>query len=148
MHRRSNSSMIRTQSMLRRLLPIVAAGFLLRALVPAGYMPAAPGTGLLFELCHEGVPAAVFAVLAGDEPGSAHHGHHGHHGGEAAAEGSCSIGHLLSLAMIDAVDSIEMAAEPAFLPSAPPVADSVSIPRRYSSPPRGPPHSQISRISV
>ncbi len=129
--------------MLRRLLPLVAVGFLLRALVPVGYMPAAPGTGLLFELCHEGMPAAIMMALAGDEHGHAHHGHHGHDGHHGSAESGCSIGHLLTLAMIDAVDSIELNADPGALPGDSPVIASVSLTRRYASPPRGPPHSQI-----
>ena len=111
-------------------------------------MPAAPGTGLLFELCHEGMPVAMMIALAGDDDAHAHHGHHAHHGTDSAAEGSCSIGHLLTLAMIDGVDSIEVAAEPAVQPGMLPVIKSVSVLRRYSSPPRGPPLSQIPRISA
>ncbi len=140
--------MTASSSTLRRLLPLVAAGFLLRALVPVGYMPAAPGTGLLFELCHEGMPVAFMIALAGDDDAHAHHGHHGHHGNDSAAEGSCSIGHLLTLAMIDGVDSIDVAAEPAIQQAAWPVTESLSVVRRYSSRPRGPPHSQIPRISA
>ncbi len=133
---------------LGRLLPLVAAGFLLRALVPVGYMPAAPGTGLLFELCHEGMPAAMMIALAGEGEEHPHHGHHGHHGHDSAAEGSCSIGHLLTLAMIDGVDGIDVAAEPAMQRATWPATESISVARRYSSPPRGPPRSQIPRIST
>ena len=146
MHRRSNLSMTASISTLRRLLPLVAAGFLLRALVPVGYMPATLGTGLLFELCHEGMPVEMMIALAGDE--HAHHAHHGHHGNDSAAEGSCSIGHLLTLAMIDGVDSVDVAAEPAARPGTWPFIKSMSVVRRYSSPPRGPPHTQIPRISA
>ncbi len=97
----------------RYLVVVLLTGTLLRAFVPAGYMPAAPGTGLLFELCHDGVPPAIMAALGGHSAGhdSHAHGHHGQHDAEdAAGAGSpCSIGHILSLAVIDAVESIEAA---------------------------------------
>ena len=35
----------------------------LRALTPDGYMPAAADSGLLFELCPEGMPAEVMQAL-------------------------------------------------------------------------------------
>ena len=37
----------------RNLVTVLLAGVVLRAFIPAGYMPAAPGKGLLFELCHD-----------------------------------------------------------------------------------------------
>ena len=105
---------------LRALLPVVLAGALLRALVPAGYMPASVGSGLLFELCHDGMPVEFMAALAG-EAGSGHaHGHHhgphdhsaeDHAAGTSTAMGSCSIGHLLSMvALDDAIPDAEAAA--------------------------------------
>ena len=84
------------------LVAVLLAGTLLRAFVPAGYMPAAPGKGLLFELCHDGVPPAIMSALGG-------HDDHAHHVADAHADGvsGCNIGHLLSLAVIDAVDIVE-----------------------------------------
>ena len=45
-------------------LLLLSAALLLRAVSPAGYMPAAAGTGLLFEFCPEGIPAGFMQVLA------------------------------------------------------------------------------------
>ena len=94
----------------RALLTILLAGIVLRAFVPAGYMPAAPGKGLLFELCHDGVPAGFMEALGG-------HGHHSGHAGhgdhdEHAGGADCSIGHILSLAVIDEIDTPQTAILP------------------------------------
>ena len=70
----------------------------LRAFTPDGYMPAAPGSGLLFELCPAGMPAEVMQALAGG-------GHHHHHGDDGDADGAvadsaqCPIGHMLGSAV-------------------------------------------------
>ncbi len=98
----------------RYLVAVLLTGTLLRAFVPAGYMPAAPGKGLLFELCHDGMPPAIMAALDGHVHGHGSHGEHGHHGhdtsdSEERAGLTCSIGHLLSFAVIDAVDIVEAA---------------------------------------
>ncbi len=94
----------------RALFTILLAGIVLRAFVPAGYMPAAPGKGLLFELCHDGVPAGFMEALGG-------HGHHSGHAGhgdrdEHAGGAECSIGHILSLAVIDEIDTPQTAILP------------------------------------
>jgi len=66
--------------------------FALRAMTPAGYMPGAPGSGLLFELCPDQLPVGVSLAAAG--PPS--HAHHGHEAGNSSAEADhCQIGHLL-----------------------------------------------------
>jgi hypothetical protein len=78
-------------------LLVVAAVLILRAAIPAGYMPAAAGSGLLFEFCPDGVPAGFMQMLAGH--GKHDHGDSGdgHHGGY-----ECSFGHLLlSAAAVD-----------------------------------------------
>jgi len=84
-----------------RLTPLLllSASLLLRALIPIGYMPAAAGSGLVFEFCPEGIPKAFMQVLAGDS--AAGHGHTGH--SEAADEvHHCPVGHLLlSAAAVD-----------------------------------------------
>ena len=76
----------------------------LRALTPEGYMPAAQGSGLLFELCPEGMPAEVMQVLSG----GGHHHHHGAPGsGDAApSTGDCPIGHMLGSAVAHDADSV------------------------------------------
>jgi len=76
---------------------LLLAALLMRAGIPDGYMPAAPGSGLLFELCPAGVPAGFMSALSGSD-------HHHHHGKSDASEshfdsGQCPIGHLLSSAM-------------------------------------------------
>ena len=95
----------------RALVTVLMAGVVLRAFIPAGYMPAAPGKGLLFELCHDGLPVSFMTALEGH----GHHTGHGGHGGhdEHAAAGDCIIGHILSMAFIDEIQSVE----PAFQPS-------------------------------
>jgi len=72
---------------------LLLAALLMRAAVPVGYMPAAPGTGLLFELCPDGMPA-------GFNP-SEGHAHHHHAAPDAAGEAGadqCQLGHMLSSA--------------------------------------------------
>lgn len=81
----------------RQTLPLLLAALLMRAAIPAGYMPAAPGSGLLFELCPAGVPAGFMTALSGSD-------HHHHHDNSDASEshfdaGQCPIGHLLSSAV-------------------------------------------------
>ena len=80
----------------------------LRALTPDGYMPAAKGSGLLFELCPSAMPAEIMQALAGDD--DHHHGHHAHHGDGSSDSVSsteqCPIGHMLaSAAAVDAGSS-------------------------------------------
>ncbi|MCP4302856.1 MAG: hypothetical protein GY783_19915 [Gammaproteobacteria bacterium] len=74
---------------------VLLAGLILRAATPTGYMPAAPGSGLLFELCPGQLPAGVSI------PGTNSHDHH-HHGAEDNSQpepDQCQMGHLLSSAV-------------------------------------------------
>ena len=82
------------------LLPLLAVlAVSLRLLTPAGYMPASPGSGLLFELCPDGLPVEVIQALTSD----GHHHHH-HHGNDADASAhQCPVGHMLLAAL--AVDT-------------------------------------------
>jgi hypothetical protein len=85
----------------RLLATVLLTGVLLRAFIPAGYMPAAPGQGLLLELCPSGLPTGFISASANN------HGSHGHHTGHGAQnehemDGDCSLGHILSFAFIDA----------------------------------------------
>ena len=87
---------MRTTGRYRQTLLLLLATLLLRAGIPDGYMPAAQGSGLLFELCPAGVPAGFMQALSGS-------GHH-HHGDTAEAEShfdasQCPIGHLVSPAV-------------------------------------------------
>ena len=92
----------------RSLVTVLLAAAVLRAFLPAGYMPAAPGKGLLFELCHDGLPAGFMEALDG-------HSHHPEHAGHAehASAGDCSIAHILSMAFIDEAQSPEPAIQAA-----------------------------------
>lgn len=77
-------------------LCILLAGLILRAITPLGYMPASPGSGLLFELCPGQLPASF--TLPGKTPGHDHH----NQGAEDKSQPEpdhCPIGHLLSAAV-------------------------------------------------
>jgi hypothetical protein len=95
----------------RTFLTVLLAGVVLRAFIPAGYMPAAPGKGLLFELCHDGLPAGFMEALGGHGHHASHGGHQASHGGhdDHASGGDCSIGHILSLAFIDEAETAQPA---------------------------------------
>ena len=77
-------------------LLFLCATFVLRALVPVGYMPAAWSDGLPFVLCPEGLPASVVDILGG---------HDHQHGSEEDASASdaadqCNFGHIVSSAFL------------------------------------------------
>lgn len=79
---------------------VLLAGLILRAATPLGYMPAAPGSGLLFELCPGQLPAGL--TLPGTSVAHDHH-RHGADDKSQPEPDQCQIGHLLSSAM--AVDN-------------------------------------------
>lgn len=85
----------------RLLATVLVTGILLRAFIPAGYMPAAPGQGLLFELCPSSLPAGFTSALGDHEGHHAGHDVHDAHD-EHEADNDCSLGHILSFAFIDA----------------------------------------------
>ena len=95
----------------------------LRALTPEGYMPGSRDSGLLFELCPEGMPPEIMRALSG---GGEHHHHHHHHdqgsgqddGGGMSGTEQCPIGHMLASAV-----AVDVDAEAAVLPSLPPFVD-------------------------
>lgn len=97
----------------RSFLLLMALAMLgVRALTPLGYMPAAAGTGLLYELCPEGMPAEIMHSLSGG-------GHHHHHGDTSgAASESCPIGHMLASAIAADIDTPTVVVpEPVLLPA-------------------------------
>ncbi len=71
---------------------ILFAALLLRAVIPAGYMPAAAGSDFLFEFCPEGIPASFMRSVAGD-PGHKHG--HMDHGDSGHDDHRCPVGHML-----------------------------------------------------
>ena len=89
------------------LLVATLATLALRALAPDGYMPGSAKSGLLYELCPEGMPVEIMQALAGD---SQHH-HHGNAGEATLATDSeqCPIGHMLASAIaMDVTPASEM----------------------------------------
>ncbi len=70
----------------RLLFAITGTAFLLRLLVPAGYMPAAVDSGWPLQLCGDGIPAEIMAHLTG-----AHHHHHAH-GDTGSMPEHCDLG--------------------------------------------------------
>jgi len=88
----------------------LAATLLLRAMIPAGFMPAAIGAGFPLQVCPSGLPDGALARLAGEHAGHHHHAHHGHHeadgenrsgdGGHAYSAEQCPIAHLIAAAAL------------------------------------------------
>ncbi len=78
-------------------LLILAAALLLRASIPAGYMPASGDNGLWYSFCPTGVPAEFMQMLAGAH--AEHHGGHAEHQDDPhvshSPDDQCPIGHLL-----------------------------------------------------
>lgn len=83
------------------LLVAALATLSLRALTPDGYMPGSASSGLLYELCPDGMPAEIMQSLSG----GGHHHHHHESDDSSAVTGTeqCPIGHMLASAL--AVDS-------------------------------------------
>lgn len=116
-------------------LLLLSAALLLRAIIPAGYMPAAAANGLLFEFCPEGVPAEFMQVLSGD---SGHdHGHTGHSDTDGD-DHHCPVGHLL-LAAAAVDDAPQTIVVPATLALATTSSYSYSSVTRSNYQSRGPP---------
>jgi len=122
------------------------AGLLFRALTPLGYMPAAPGSGLLFELCPDQLPAGIVFQDAGT---STHH-HHGNpdEAQQTAETDQCQIGHLLFSAVavdqaITLPDAAPNTTDQAYLPIRTFPHLTVSV---YQ--PRGPPHLRNKQTKI
>ena len=99
------------------LLVAALATLSLRAMTPDGYMPGSADSGLLYELCPEGMPAEIMQALAGDGHHHHHHGGHGSNGdGAASVSGTeqCPIGHMLASAV-----AVDTGSVPDLLPDAP-----------------------------
>lgn len=90
----------------------VLALLALRVMMPAGYMPASTGSGLLFELCPDGLPAAAINAIAGGN----HHHHHAAGGDSESgpSDDQCPVGHMLSSSIaIDEADVLQWRPAPA-----------------------------------
>lgn len=83
----------------------------LRALTPDGYMPGSDRSGLLYELCPDGMPAEIMQALAG--AGHHHHHHGGEDGASVTGTEQCPIGHMLASAM-----AVDTGALPEIVPDA------------------------------
>ena len=90
----------------RQLVLVAALATLaLRALTPDGYMPGSADSGLLYELCPEGMPAEIMQALGGNS----HHHHHGDDGSASvSATEQCPIGHMLASAIAMDTTSVSM----------------------------------------
>jgi len=125
---------------MRKILPETAALrrclvglLLLRAIVPAGYMPGSLERGTWFELCPEGLPVAVIAAFAGD------HHHHATGDGPSSAVGDCSFGDLLNTAAVHAASDQPAPPIPFSVPEPVAEQDFPLLRRRIVHAPRAPP---------
>jgi len=86
----------------QRVLIAALVTLALRALTPDGYMPGSVESGLVYELCPEGMPVAIMQALGGD--------HHHHEGGDGSSSVSgteqCPIGHMLASAVALDIGSV------------------------------------------
>lgn len=122
----------------------LAAALLLRAMIPAGFMPAAIGAGFPLQVCPSGLPGGALQRLAGAAGHDHHHHHHHNHehhtGGDGAAYTAeqCPIGHLLAAAAIPVTldFSVPRPAAPAIVGAAP---SWQPVPHRVHWRPRAPP---------
>ncbi len=107
-------------------------------------MPGSAGSGHLFVMCHDSVPAAVLEAIAGDSQRahSAHSGHgHALHGGHDHdhSTGPCSVGHLTSQVCLDSTPAVDIAVLAPDLPSIVDPIRRVALAPRYRQTARGPP---------
>lgn len=97
---------------------MLAVVFVLRALIPAGFMPAGNGS-LALRICPEGFPAALMASVAGDEHAAHHHhnswtsAHHCAFGAAAGAAPLCHSGIVAFLVQSVAIQAHTTLAAPA-----------------------------------
>ena len=83
----------------RLVLAAALATLVLRAAIPAGFMPSAAGGGLPFEMCPSAVPAEILAAMSG--AGHHHTGHDADRDSSHFEAGHCPIGQALSTAIAD-----------------------------------------------
>ena len=79
----------------RLVLAAALATLVLRAAIPAGFMPSAAGDGLPFEMCPSAVPAEILAAMSG--AGHRHAGHDTDSDSSHFDAGHCPIGQALSI---------------------------------------------------
>jgi len=117
----------------RKALALLFVTLVVRASIPVGYMPGSLQSGSLFEMCPDGLPAAMVRAFAG-------HHHHGGAHDEATSDGSeqCDFGHLITPAASAFSATIALEApNPSFLPERP---ERVAIARStFVFSPRAPP---------
>ncbi|MDJ0760886.1 MAG: hypothetical protein QNJ19_15945 [Woeseiaceae bacterium] len=80
------------------LLPILVIGLMMRALIPAGYMPGSADGGPWFVLCPDSLPMSM--NMAHRDSGHHHHHHDHKDSPESALSGDCSFAHLLAGAIV------------------------------------------------
>lgn len=109
--------------------------FALRAIVPAGLMPAAVTDGWFLQLCPDGLSDSVMRVLMDD----AHHHHHHEESKAASSSMDCELGGGVAAmpGCIESTLSSVPSAEPRYLLSLPECAPDASYPG--ATQPRAPP---------
>jgi hypothetical protein len=129
----------------RQLAWLVFIGLALRAITPAGYMPAPLADGLPFVLCPGGVYGAAHVIASDHEPGG--HVHHDSMRGDGGSSGgweSCPFGNAFGAAAPTAdTDPVAVFFRPVSLPAQADsfIATSITHPNRARAPPRKPPHA-------
>ena len=78
------------------MIVLLLVSLMMRAGIPEGYMPAAAGSGMLYEMCPAAMPAELIDLLAMN-------GHQHHHDTSSDSTSDydasqCPIGHMLSAA--------------------------------------------------
>jgi hypothetical protein len=117
----------------RNSLLLLLAAMALRAIVPVGYMPGSLGGDLLFEMCPDGMPAAIVQALGGEH----HHGG-GDDGSTTSSVEQCPMGHLLTPAAppSETIEVVAQAHAPTFN-AVPHIVATTATPVPYQS--RAPP---------
>ena len=99
----------------RKAVALLLVSLVVRASIPTGYMPGNLESGSLFEMCPDGLPAAMVRAFGG-------HHHHGGTHDEATSDGTerCDFGHLISPATAGFSTTIALQPpDPSFLPERP-----------------------------
>ncbi len=99
----------------RKAIALLFVSLVVRASIPAGYMPGSLQSESLFEMCPDGLPAAMVRAFGG-------YHHHGDAHDEATSDGSeqCDFGHLISPAAAGFSTTIALQPpDPSFLPERP-----------------------------
>ena len=87
----------------RNTLALLLTAIAFRSIIPVGYMPGSLDSGLLFELCPDGMPSGFVQALGG----------HHHHGGDSAESAphsfaQCTFGHAVGSTAITSSETLAL----------------------------------------